>query len=63
MLNQNKRDIKKMVFNNYQRQYLQLLYMIMQRHIAEGKPPKDLVKQARQLGRLAKITDAQLNTL
>ena len=52
-----------MALSNYQRQYLQLLYLIMQRHIAEGKPPKDLVKQARELGRLAKIPDAELNTI
>ncbi|UCE55372.1 MAG: hypothetical protein JSV31_08000 [Desulfobacterales bacterium] len=62
MLNQNEIVDKNMALSNYQRQYLQLLYMIMQRHIAEGKPPKDLVKQARQLGRLANITDALLNT-
>ena len=63
MLNQNEIVDKNMALSNYQRQYLQLLYMIMQRHIAEGKPPKDLVKQARQLGRFVKITDAQLNTI
>jgi hypothetical protein len=54
---------KNMALSNYQRQYLLLLYLIMQHHIAEGKPPKDLVKQARELGRLAKIPDAGLNTL
>ena len=58
MLNQIKIDDKNMALSSYQRQYLQLLYKIMQRHIAEGKPPKDLVEQALKVGRLAKIPQA-----
>ena len=58
MLNQTKIVDKNMALSNYQRQYLQLLYMIMQRHVAEGKPPKDLVKQALKVGRLAKVPEA-----
>ena len=44
------------------RRYLGLQYLISQKYIAGEQPTKDLIMQAREAGRLAGISEDELNS-
>ena len=45
------------------RRYLGLQYLITQKHLTGEHPPKDLIMQALDVGRLAGIPEDELNSL
>ena len=47
----------------HSRQYLSLQYLITQKRMIGENPPKDLIMQAREAGRLAGIPEDELNSL
>ena len=55
-------DPHEKILLEHTRRYLSLQHLITQKYIAGEQPPKDLIMQAREAGRLAGISEDELSS-